>query len=306
MTETTPSSPTQEDIIDQIRAGTLPYNHRVVRSLHPDVVQSLLRRGRLKCENTYVVSRLTSQGQPVPGPRLSVTVYRVKQANATKQVDSNGRQEEYVLLLKKDVTDDTVGIPVAADPKVQEVIDTINHLYEDLEYQEVHITDIWTGTPHLSFDETQDIVVWMENEGILRFDPDHHVRFLDEYHPGTKKVFAQDSSLGTPSFTSTEEDEVCVQDDGELFVLLDLTADDQLSQHFVQHLFPYAAGDVLVSCDLEQAHAVLRLRRSMLTPMQRYILRVTPAIVGYTLKELRDFPITPTETVHAEQSLLRA
>lgn len=279
---------------DRIRGGQAPRNASRVLSLLPDAIRSLLQQGLIEMEGSYVTCHLDGSQQPISGTEHKVAIYRLKQTHQDGNNDEGNTEVpgELVHILEEANTldGDYRDLPGATDPKVQEVIETINTLFDDYGYLDVHKTDIWTGTPQLSFNETQEVVVLMEQEGILRFDNKNNVCYLDEYHPSTKKLFSNGNISDIPNAFSNERPSSARQENEELFVLLDLSANDALSLRYVQELFPYETGDTLVFCHLEQAQALLRLQRSMLTKMQWCSLRETLAIVGYTLKVRENLP----------------
>ena len=278
--------------LDQLEM--LDSNAYSLRFLRPTVVRSLQERKLIQVKSTYIALRADSEQHLIPGTEYRVTIYCRTQLSNTDHDEHTENRELLVSITQetpKHQSDEggrgtEHSLPVAADSRVQEVIDTINRLYEEVEgqhYQEVHITDIWVGTPRLSLDETQVVVDWMEIEDILRFNASWNLFFLDMYHPSLAKHIPE-GIIKSPIAPSLLQATVDVQNTEELYVVLDLSVNEELSQRFVEELFPYEAGDAVILCDVRDALAVLRLQRIMLTKEQRQALRETTAIVGYTLK----------------------
>ena len=71
----------------------------------------------------------------------------------------------------------------------------------------------------------------------------------------------------------------------EIYVVLDLTSDEEASRTFTERIFPYEQGDACIHLDVKQAQAVLRLRRCAATNRQNAVLKLTSAVVGYVFKE---------------------
>ena len=259
----------QQETLDLIRQGKPPRDFRATRVL--------LRYGLIEVANKYVAaSEGANEGQN--SERCWVVTYRETKA-ALLLLREQENQAVTIGAPPPSLCDSKAAMQEPLDPNIEEVIDAINFLFDDMGCKNVHITDILVTTSKMSIKQTQEVISAMEKADILRFDGNANVCYLEEF-PNSAQVRTVRSILALRQETTA----FVAQDKEELFVVLDLSVNDELSQRFVEELFPYEPGDAAILCDVRDALAILRLQRIMMTKKQQQALRETTAVVGYTLK----------------------
>ena len=102
---------------------------------------------------------------------------------------------------------------------------------------------------------------------------------MDMALPTTGRIWKDQQQLAVSSLHSDS-----TGSHEEVYVVVELTCNEEASRSFTEHIFPYQDGDACIHFDGEQAQAILRLARIAATKEQLETLRHTSTIVGYDFK----------------------